>query len=121
MYITGDLIRQYGPTAGCPKSRLVARGDSINQTPPHSRACRERIEGLVGNDVSSRDRLSRAEERKTRHLAEHLEKKFGASPDGVTTTTPSADSANAQDVKDKTSGSSSSMVPRKSDEPGSDE
>ena len=121
MYITRDLIRQYGPTAGCPKCRSVVRGDSINQTLPHSRACLGHIEGLVGNDPLSRDRLSRAEERKTRHLAEHLEQKFGARPDGVSTTTPGADSADAEDVQDKTSGSSNSMVPPKSDEPGSDE
>ena len=67
VYITRDLIRQYGPTAGCPKCHSVVRGDSINQTLPHSRACLERIEGLVGNDPLSRDRLTRAEERKTRH------------------------------------------------------
>ena len=121
MYITSDLIRQHGPAAGCPKCRSVARGDSINQTPPHSCACRERTDGLVGNDPSSRDRLSRAEERKTRHLAEHLEKKFGARPDGVAPTTSVADSAHVQDVKDKTSGTSGSMVSRKCDEPGSDE
>ena len=64
MYITSDLIRQYGPTAGCPKCRSVARGDSISQTLPHSRACRERVEGLVGHDPLSRDRLSRAKEGK---------------------------------------------------------
>ena len=44
-----------------------------------------------------------------------------ARPGGVTPTTSVADSANAQDVKDKTSGISSSMVPPKCDEPGSDE
>ena len=66
MYITRDLIQQYGPTAGCPKCRSVVGGDSINQNLPHSRACLERIEGLVGNDPLSRDRLRRAEERKTR-------------------------------------------------------
>ena len=33
-----------------PKCRSVARGDSANQHLPHSRACRGRIEGLVGND-----------------------------------------------------------------------
>ena len=53
--------------------------------------------------------------------AEHLEQMFGARPDGVSTTTPGADSADAQDVQDKTSGSSNSMVPSKSDESGSDE
>ena len=52
---------------------------------------------------------------------EHFEQKFGARPDGVSTTTPGADSADAEDVQDKTSGSSNSMVPPKSDEPGSDE
>ena len=108
MYITSDLIWQYGPTPGCPKCRSVARGDSINQTLPHSRACREGIERLVGNDPLSRDRLSRAEERKTRCLAEHIEKKFGSRPDGVTPTTPGDDSANAQDMQDNTSGSSRS-------------
>ena len=56
MYITSDLIWQYGRAAGCPKCRSVARGDAINLTPPHSRACRERIEGLVGNNPKSRDR-----------------------------------------------------------------
>ena len=71
------------------------------RTLPHSRACRERIEGLVGHDPLSRDRLSRAEERKTRDLAEHLEKKFGERPSGVTPTTPVNDSANAQDMQDK--------------------
>ena len=129
MYITSGFIRQYGPAARCPKCRSVARGDSTNQGPPHSRACRERIDGLVGKDPSSRDRLSRVEERKTRYFAEHLEKKFGARPDGSTPpllpththTTSVADSAKAQDVKDKTSGTSSSMVPPKCDEPGSDE
>ena len=104
MYITSDLIRQYGPTAGCPKCRSVARGHSTNQTLPHSRACRERIEGLVGNEPSSRDRFNRAEERKTRYLADDVEKKFGARPDGVTPTTPGADSADAEDVQDKTLG-----------------
>ena len=64
MYITSDLIQQYGPTAGCPKCRSVARRDSISQTLPHSRACRERVEGLVGHDPLSRDRLSRAKEGK---------------------------------------------------------
>ena len=81
MHITIDLIRQCGPTAGCSKCLSFARADSINQTLPHSRACRERIEGLVGNDPLSRDRLSRGEERKTRHLTEHLEKRFAARPD----------------------------------------
>ena len=57
MYITSDLIRQLGSTAGCPKSRSVARGDSISQTLPHSRACWERMEGLVGNDPLSRESL----------------------------------------------------------------
>ena len=38
-----------------------------------------------------------------------------------THTTSVADSANAQDVKDKTSGTSSSILPPKCDEPGSDE
>ena len=75
-YITSGFIWQYGPAAGCPKCRSVARGDSTNQTQPHSRDCRERIKGLVENDPSSRDRVSRAEENKTRHLAEHLEKSF---------------------------------------------
>ena len=106
MYITSDLIWQYGPASGCSKCLSVAQGDSINQTIPHSRACRRtRIEGLVGNDPVSRDRLNRAEERKTRYLCEHLEKKF-VSP------TPSADSADAQDVQD----SSSRTLPPKSDE-----
>ena len=50
------------------------------------------------------NRLSRAEERKTRDLAEHLEKKFGSRSSGVTPTTPCADSANAQDVQDRMSG-----------------
>ena len=59
----------------------------------------------------SRDRLSRAEERKTRYVAEHLEKKFGVR----------LDRTNAQDLQDNTSGSSSGMVPLKSEEPGSDE
>ena len=76
MYITSGFILHHGPAAGCPKCRSVARGDSTNQSPPHSRACREGIDGLVGNDPSTRDRLSRVEERKTRYLAEHLEKKF---------------------------------------------
>ena len=58
----------------------------------------ERIEGLVGNDPMSRDRLSRAEERKTRYLAEHLEKKFGSRPDVTAPTTPGADSANAHNT-----------------------
>ena len=120
MYITSDWIWQCGPKSGCPKCRPVARGDSINQTLPHSRACRERIEGLVGNDLSSRDRLSRDEEIKTRDLTEHLEKKFGSRPQGVTHTTPCADSANAQNMQDKT-GSSSSVVPPKGYEPSSDE
>ena len=35
VYITSGFIRQYGPAAGCPKCRSVARGDSINQTQPH--------------------------------------------------------------------------------------
>ena len=64
MCITCDLIRQYGSTAGCPKCRSVARGDSISQTLPHPRACRERIEGLVGHDTLPHDRLSRAVERR---------------------------------------------------------
>ena len=110
MYITSGLIRQYGPTADCPKCRSVARGNSINQTLSYSHACRQRIEGLAGNDP--RHRLSRVEERKTRCLAEHLEKKFGSRPDGVTPTTSGADSTNAQDVQDKTTGSSNSVKER---------
>ena len=103
-----------------------------------SRACRERVEGLVGSDPVSRDRSSLADERKrslaeernTRYLAEHLERKFGASgssskSDGrsgrVTSATAGTDSANAHDVQDKTSASSKSMVPPKSGEPGTDE
>ena len=58
---------------------------------------------------------------KTRYLEEHLERKFGARPHGVTPAAPGADSAHAQDVQDKTSGSSNSMLPPRSDEPGSDE
>ena len=80
MCITSDLIQQCGPTASCPTCCSVARGDSNNQTLPHSRACQEHIEGLVGNEPFSRDSLSRAEERKTRYSAEHLEKRFGARP-----------------------------------------
>ena len=53
-----------------------------------------------------------------RELAEHLEKKFGSRLQGVTLTTPGADSANAQNMQDRT-GSSSSVEPSKSDEPGS--
>ena len=93
---------------------------------PSIRLCRTHVlagnasKGLVGNDLSSRDRLSRAEEIKTRDLAEHLKKKFGSRPHGVTPTTPCADSANAQNMQDKT-GSSSSVVPPKGDEPSSDE
>ena len=80
---------------------------SISQTLPNSRACWERIEGLVGNDPSTLDRLSCAEERKTHYLVEHLEKKFGSRPDGDTPpTTPGADSATAQNVQDKTSAAS---------------
>ena len=58
---------------------------------------------------------------KTRYFAEHLEKKFVSRPGGVTPTTPGDDTANAQDVQDRMSGSSSSMVPPSGDEPGSDE
>ena len=52
----------------------------------------------------SRDRLSRAEERKARYLAEHFEKKFVSRPGGVTPTTPGDDTANAQDMQDRMSG-----------------
>ena len=68
----------------------------------------------------SSDRLSRAEERKTRYLAENIEKRFAARPGGGIPATPGADCANAPDVQDKTSGSSRSLVAPKSDEPGSD-
>ena len=138
MYITRDLIWPYGPTAGCPKCRSLARGDSINPTLPHSRACRERVEGLVGSGPVSRDRSSLADERrtslaeegKTRNLAEHLERKFGASGSssksdarsgGRVSATPGTDGANAHDVQDRTSASSNSVVPPESGEPGTDE
>ena len=50
-----------------------------------------------------RDRLSRAEERRAT-WQNTFKKKFGARPSGVTPSTPGADSANTQDVQDKTSG-----------------
>ena len=65
MYIRSDLIRQCGPTAARNVVQMLEEAPSI-------RLCRtrvpaaERIEGPIGNGPSSRDRLSRAEERKTR-------------------------------------------------------
>ena len=77
MYITGDMVKQYGPTPGCPKCRAVARAHSSQHSMSHTQTCRVRIEEMVKHDPSTRDRLSRAEERKTRYFAEHLEKTFG--------------------------------------------
>ena len=77
--------------SGSAVPHLAARNVAqLLEETPSIRLCRTHVlagnasKGLVGNDLSSRDRLIRVEERKTRDLAEHLEKKFGSRPHGVT-------------------------------------
>ena len=55
MYITGDMVKQYGPTPGCPKCRAVARADSSQHSMSHTQTCRVRIEEMVKHDPSTRD------------------------------------------------------------------
>ena len=74
------------------------------------------------NDPSTRDRLSRAEERKTRYLAEHLEKTFGTREiaGGVATSgsrsgaapTPAMETNDSTVVKNSSVSSSSGFNPR---------
>ena len=57
MYFTGDMVKQYGPTPGCPKCRAVARADSSQHSMSHTQTCRVRIEEMVKHDPSTRDRF----------------------------------------------------------------
>ena len=122
MYFTGDMVKQYGPTPGCPKCRAVARADSSQHSMSYTQTCRVRIEEMVKHDPSTRDRLSRAEERKTRYLAEHLEKTFGlreiaggvalsGSSSGVAPT-PAMETDDSTEVKNTSVSSSSGFNPR---------
>ena len=120
MYITSDLIRQCGPTAGCPKCRSVAPGGSINHTLPHSRACPESTEGLVGNDPLSRDRLSRAEERRAA-WPNTLRNSLVHGPVESLTQHQVLTALMHKTCRTRRRGCSNIMVPPKSDEPDSDE
>ena len=46
MYITSDMVKQYGPTPGCPQCRAVARADSSHHSMSHTQTCRVLIEEM---------------------------------------------------------------------------
>ena len=106
MYITGDMVK----------------ADSSQYSMSHTQTCRGRIEEMVKNDPSTRERLSRAEERKTRYLAEHLEKTFRTREiaGGVATSgsrsgaapTPAMETDDPTEVKNTSVSSSSGFNPR---------
>ena len=73
LYITGDMLKKFGGSTACNKCRLIQYQRS-HKGIAHSAACRARIEKCVMEDPDLRLRLEQAEERKTRYLAEEVER-----------------------------------------------
>ena len=72
VYITRDILERVGYTKGCVKNRAVARGEARGGG--HSRECRMEVEKKLESDVELKRKLDDAEERKTRFLAEEVER-----------------------------------------------
>ena len=73
--LTKEVVDRFGPTPKCVKCRAISRDDPGYATYPHSAACRKRLEGEMVKDDGFKQRLEQAEERRTRYLADYLEKK----------------------------------------------
>ena len=73
MYITQDMLNTHGYSEGCKKCRLLAAGRDAKGT-GHATDCRGRLEKLVQNDPLTAARFEQAEEKKTRYLAQEVER-----------------------------------------------
>ena len=72
-YITKDILEKYGYNKSCAKCRALSSGRS-GAGVSHSAGCREFIEKKVQADEGFRDRLETSVERRTRYLAEEIER-----------------------------------------------
>ena len=72
--ITREVVSRYGPSPGCLKCRAWARGDMSQPTRPHTPACRARLEQCMREDESTRRMVEEADARRTRYMAEEVEK-----------------------------------------------
>ena len=73
VYITREVLSKVGYSAGCRKCRATERKED-GKGLQHSKECRERIEKAMQDDPVHQERVARAEERKTRYLAEEVER-----------------------------------------------
>ena len=73
-YITNDVVQKFGPTNDCKKCRAVMEDDRNCRFVAHSSECRARMEVLTKEDDSFRRRVEEAGNRKTRNIAEKIEK-----------------------------------------------
>lgn len=73
LYITDAVLEKFGLTEGCKKCRLIGARRN-HKGIGHSAECRARLEELILNDPVMNVRLQEAEARKTRYLAEEVER-----------------------------------------------
>ena len=73
MKITAEMLERYGYSDGCHRCRALQRGH-MEATVAHTKDCRKRIEAEAVKDPVYQERLQKAVDRKTRFLADEVER-----------------------------------------------
>ena len=74
MKIKHDIIKRFGDTPGCAKSRKLSRNECSHPSLAHSQECRLRIETASKTGPVHRDRVERAAHRKMDFYAKEVER-----------------------------------------------